>query len=132
MQFIIFLVEVIIILFYLDTEYKFSDDKYTSMPHEDYSAYYSFDVVDNEILTLSEAEEEEKMKIWKVSPIQYEVLDYFPQLEEMRETYRDRIVDDGLFKSKFENYMVELHQSYISGEIDADEFKQAFLNPPSL
>ena len=132
MRLIIFLSEVIIVLFYLDTEYQISDFKYTPMPHEDYSPYYSFDVVDNEILTLSSAKEEEKIKIWKASSIQYEVLEYFPQLEEMREIYRDRVVDDGLFKTKFENYMVELHECYISGEINADEFKKAFLNPPLL
>ncbi len=124
--------EVIAILFYLDSEYQISDFKYTPMPHEDYSAYSSFDVVDNEILTLSNAKEEDKIKIWKASSIQYEVLDSFPRMEEMVEVYRDRVVDSGLFKSKFENYIVELQECYISGEIDADEFKQAFLNPPSL
>ena len=132
MRLILFLAEVIAILFYLDSEYQISDFKYTPMPHEDYSAYSSFDVVDNEILTLSNAKEEDKIKIWKASSIQYEVLDSFPRMEEMVEVYRDRVVDDGLFKSKFENYIVELQECYISGEIDADEFKQAFLNPPSL
>ena len=132
MRLILFLAEVIAILFYLDSEYQISDFKYTPMPHEDYSAYSSFDVVDNEILTLSNAKEEDKIKIWKASSIQYEVLDSFPRMEEMVEVYRDRVVDSGLFKSKFENYIVELQECYISGEIDADEFKQAFLNPPSL
>ena len=132
MRLILFLSEVIAILFYLDSEYQISDLKYTPMPQEDYSTYYSFDVVDNEILTLSNAKEEEKFKIWKASSIQYEVLDYFPKLEEMKEIYRDRVVDDGLFKAKFENYMIELQESYISGEIDANGFKKAFLNPPSL
>ena len=132
MRLILFLSEVIAILFYLDSEYQISDLKYTPMPHENYSKYSSFDVVDNKILTLSNAKEEEKLKIWKASSIQYEVLDYFPKLEEMKEIYRDRVVDDGLFKAKFENYMIELQESYISGEIDADEFKKAFLNPPLL
>ena len=128
----LFLSEVIIVLFYLDSEYQISDLKFTSTPHENYSAYSSFDMVDNEILILSSAKEEDKIKIWKASSIQYEVLDSFPKLEEMKEIYRDRVVDDGLFKSKFENYMIELQECYISGEIDADEFKKAFLNPPSL
>ena len=132
MRLILFLAEVITILFYLDSEYQISNFKFTPMPHEDYSAYSSFDVVDNEILTLSNAKEKDKIKIWKASSIQYEVLDSFPRMEEMIEIYRDRVVDDGLFKSKFENYMIELQESYISGEIDADRFKQAFLNPPSL
>ena len=132
MRLILFLAEVIAILFYLDSEYQISNFKFTPMPHEDYSAYSSFDVVDNEILTLSNAKEEDKIKIWKASSIQYEVLDSFPRMEEMVEVYRDRVVDSGLFKSKFENYIVELQECYISGEIDADEFKQAFLNPPSL
>ncbi len=132
MQLMIFLIEVIVIMYYLDTEYKFSDYKYTPITHEKYSAYYSFDVVDNKILTLSLAKEEEKINIWKESSIQYEVLDYFPKIEEMKNVYHDRVVDNGLFKSKFENYMIELHERYISGEIDADEFKKAFLNPPSL
>ncbi len=132
MRLILFLAEVIAILFYLDSEYQISNFKFTPMPHEDYSAYSSFDVVDNEILTLSNAKEEDKIKIWKASSIQYEVLDSFPRMEEMVEIYRDRVIDNGLFKSKFENYMIELQESYISGEIDADRFKQAFLNPPSL
>ena len=132
MRLILFLAEVIAILFYLDSEYQISNFKFTPMPHEDYSAYSSFDVVDNEILTLSNAKEEDKIKIWKASSIQYEVLDSFPRMEEMVEIYRDRVIDNGLFKSKFENYIVELQECYISGEIDADEFKQAFLNPPSL
>ena len=132
MQLIIFLVEIIVIVFYIDIEYNLSDYKYTPIANEDYSSYYSFDIVDNKILTLSCAKEEEKINIWKASSIQYEVLDYFPKIEEMREIYRDRVVDDGLFKSKFENYMIELYESYICGEIDADEFKKAFLNPPSL
>ena len=114
-------------LFYLDSDFKF-----TSKHHEDYSAYYSFDVVDNEILTLSSAKEEEKIKIWKASSIKYEVLDSFPRMEEMIEIYRDRVVDDGLFKAKFENYMIELQDSYIRGNIDEEEFKKAFLNPPLL
>jgi len=132
MRLILFLAEVIAILFYLDSEYQISNFKFTSKPHEDYSAYSSFDVVDNEILTLSNAKEEDKIKIWKASSIQYEVLDSFPRMEEMVEIYHDRVIDNGLFKSKFENYMIELQESYISGEIDADRFKQAFLNPPSL
>ena len=132
MRLILFLAEVIAILFYLDSEYHISEFKYTPMPHEDYSTYSSFDIVDNEILILSNAKEKDKIKIWKASSIQYEVLDSFPRMEEMIEIYRDRIVDDGLFKSKFENYMIELQESYISGEINADRFKQAFLNPPLL
>ena len=131
MRLIVFLTEVIVVLFYLDSEYQISEFRYTPSSHEDYSAYYSFDIVDNKILTLSSAKENEKIKIWKASPIQFEVLEYFPKIEEMREIYRDRVVDNGLFKSKFENYMIELYESYICGEIDADEFKKAFLNPPS-
>ena len=131
MRLIIFLSEVIIVLFYLDTEYQVSDFKYTPTPHENYSAYYSFDVVDNEILTLCNAKEEEKIKIWKASPIQYEVLEYFPHIDEMIETYEDRVVDIGLFKKQFKQYIIKLHEAYISGEIDADKFQQAFLNPPN-
>ena len=130
MQSIIFLVEVIVILFYLDTEYQITDYKYTPTSKEDYSAYYSIDIVDNQILTLSSVKEEEKMKIWRASPLQYEVLDYFPKIEMMREVYNDRVVDSGLFKIKFERYMFELYDAYIGGELSSDEFKKMFLNPP--
>ena len=131
MQLVIFLVEVIVILFYLNSEDKITDYKYIiPIPHEDYSAYYSIDVVDNQILTLSSVEEEKKIKIWRASPLQQEVLDYFPKIEEMREVYNDRVVDNGLFKAKFESYMLELYDCYIGGEISSDEFKKMFLNPP--
>ena len=130
MQFMIFLVEVIVVLFYLNTKYQISDYKYTPIPHENYSEYYSLDVVDNEILTLSNLKENEKIKIWKASPLQYEVLDYFPKIEIMKEVYNDRVVDNGLFKAKFESYMLELYDCYICGEVSADEFKKKFLNPP--
>ncbi len=118
-----------VIAFYIDAVYDTSDSQLIIKEQETYSTYYSMDVIDNAILTLNDLPEETKIDIWKSSPIQEEVLESFPNMQRMQEIYEDRLVDNGKFKIAFLYYMKKLHNEYIAGEINADEFKELFLSP---
>jgi len=123
----ILILEIMIVILYIDIKYGTSNYKYIKSPKADYSAYYYIDVVNNEILSLKNVPEDMKIDVWKSSPIQYEVLDQFPNMQTMHEIYNDRVEDNGMFKKKFLDYMQNLQDSYIAGEINEEEFKELFL-----
>ena len=130
MKYLILLLESLIIVLYIDSKYK-TTTSFTQVNkgNQQYSSYYSLDLINNKILTLERIEEKDKSKIWNESFIKEEVLNAFPNMEVMKEIYNDRVTDNGLFKKKFFDYMVELQDCYIGGEIDEVGFKKAFLNP---
>lgn len=122
-----FILEVMVIVFYIDIKYGTSNYKYVKSSEADYSAYYYIDTVNNEILSLKNVPEQKKIEVWKSSPIQYEVLDHFPNMQAMHEIYNDRVEDNGIFKKDFLHYMQNLQDAYIAGEIDEEKFKKLFL-----
>ena len=131
MKHLIILLESLIIVLYIDSEYK-NTTIFTqlNLGEQKYTSYYSLDIIENKILTLENVQEKDKVQIWKDSFIKEEVLEFFPNMEVMKEVYNDRVSDNGVFKEKFFEYMVELQDSYIGGELDEEGFKKAFSNPP--
>jgi hypothetical protein len=129
MQYAIFILELIVIVFYVDVVYDTSNSQHVIQSNENYSAYYSLDVVDNTILTLNNLSEDTKINIWQSSPIQLEVLKHFPNMQRMQDIYKDRVIDNGEFKENFFNYMQELQDAFIAGEINEEEFCKRFLSP---
>lgn len=123
----IFIIEIILVIFYIDMKYGTSNSKYIQTSDADYSAYYYIDIVDNQILDLKKVPQEMKMDVWKSSPIQQEVLDYFPDMKAMHEVYNDRIEDDSAFKEKLLHKIEALQHAYIAGELNEKKFKESFL-----
>jgi len=130
MKFLIYVLETMIIIYYIDHNYGTTNYTYIKSNTPNYASYSYIDVVDNQILDLKNAPENCKFTIWKDSPIPKEVLSYFPNMESMQEVYADRVEDNGSFKKLFFSYMEELQFDYRAGDIDEIQFKNHFLNPP--
>jgi hypothetical protein len=130
MKFLIYLLELFIIVYYIDQTYGTTNYTSIQSSNANYSSYSYIDVVDNQILNLKNAPENIKFDIWKNSNIPEEVLSYFPHMEIMQEVYNDRVEDNGSFKKIFFNYMQDLQFDYQSGDIDNLQFKNNFLSPP--
>ncbi len=74
-----------------------------------------------------------KIKIWKNSTIKDEILDNFPNIEDISNDINRKIIDDNNFKEKLIDYIEYIQGKYLSGEITQDEFREAIENPdPSL
>ena len=130
MQYLILILELFLIVLYIDSKYKNTTTfTYFHLEEQKYNSYYSLDLIQNKILTLENIKEEDKLEVWHESFIKDEVLEFFPNMEVMKEVYNDRVSDNGLFKQKLFEYMLELQDAYITGEIDEEEFKKAFSNP---
>ncbi|CAA6810753.1 MAG: Unknown protein [uncultured Sulfurovum sp.] len=131
MKYLIFILELIVIVFYVDVSYGTSNSSVMKLDstNTEYTAYYSEDITNNTILILDNLPENLKLDIWKASPIETEVLSYFPNMQLMQEVYNNRVEDNGLFKSNFLDYMEELQHQYIAGSISEEEFKELFLSP---
>ena len=129
MQLIIFLVEIILIFFWLEIDKLPSNQ--TQEEQSQYSSYYSIDIVGDHILTLKNITQNEKLTIWKASALKDEMLSHFPNFNRMLDFFNNRVNDDGAFKKKFLEYMKDLHSEYITGNISKEEFKQGIINPPN-
>jgi len=130
LQYLILILESFLIVLYIDSKYKDTTTfTYFHLEEQKYNSYYSLDLIQNKILTLENIKEEDKLEVWHESFIKDEVLEFFPNMEVMKEVYNDRVSDNGLFKQKLFEYMLELQDAYITGEIDEEEFKKAFSNP---
>jgi len=130
LKYLIIIIETALIALYIDFKNSnLSVYTYLSLEENYNSSHYQFDIIDNKILTLENVAEDQKIKVWKESFIKEEILDFFPNMEIMKEIYNDRVTDDGLFKERFLEYMIELQDSYIAGEIEEEGFKKAFSNP---
>ncbi len=131
MQMIIFLIEVSLIFLLIDMdslEYKSTDKK-----ENQYSSYYSLNDSGENILLLTKISQNEKIKIWKNSTIKDEILDNFPNIEDISNDINRKIIDDNNFKEKLIDYIEYIQGKYLSGEITQDEFREAIENPdPSL
>ena len=146
MKFLLFFLEIIVVLSFLKTYYNISlkdilhehlnlnsnETLYTSKLIEPtYSSYYAEDIIGNDVLLLDDLSNKKKLAIWKNTDTKNEVLEFFPNLEIMKNTFDNKVEDNGKFKRYFLDYMEEIHFKYISGEISSREFKESILNPPS-
>jgi len=130
MKFLIYMLESMIIIYYIDQNYGTTNYSYIKSNTSSYSSYSYIDVVDNQILNLKDAPENIKFDIWKNSSTPEEVLSFFPHMETMQEVYNDRVEDNGSFKALFFDYMQNLQFDYRAGDIDEVQFKNSFLEPP--
>ena len=130
MKFLIYMLESMIIIYYIDQNYGTTNYSYIKSDTSSYSSYSYIDVVDNQILNLKDAPENIKFDIWKNSSTPEEVLSFFPHMETMQEVYNDRVEDNGSFKALFFDYMQNLQFDYRAGDIDEVQFKNSFLEPP--
>ena len=126
MQLIIFLVEIILIFFWLEMDSLPSNN--TPKEQSYYSSYCSIDVVGDHILTLKNITQNEKITIWKASTLKDEMLSHFPNFNQMLDFFNSRVQDEGTFKKKFLEYLEDLHAEYITGNINKEEFKQGIID----
>jgi len=131
MVYLIFLLEVMFIVFWVDIDYHTSNYSYIQNIPNHYNSYYSVDVVGNSILILKDISENEKIDLWKESYIKKEMLSYFPDIQLMQMFFKDRIEDNGKFKSSFLHYMTTVYNEYIAGNLTKEGFEKAISNPPS-
>jgi len=139
----LFFIQVALLLSYLKTEYHISlkdiihehislePTQMTSFNEPTYTAYYSEDILGDDILLLDNLPEKKKLEIWKNTSTKNKIIDYFPKMEMMKMAFINNIEDNGNFKVNFLAYMEEQHLKYIAGEISSEEFKESILNPSS-
>ena len=143
MKLLLFFLQIALLLSYLKTEYHISlrdilhdhislePTQMTLLNEPTYTAYYSEDILGDEVLLLDNLPEKKKLEIWKNTSTRYKVIDYFPKMELMKMAFINNVEDNGAFKIKFLEYMEEQHLNYIAGEITSKEFKESILNPSS-
>ena len=143
MKLILFFIQVALLLSYLKTEYHISlkdiihehislePTQMTSFNEPTYTAYYSEDILGDDILLLDNLPEKKKLEIWKNTSTKNKIIEYFPKMEMMKMAFINNIEDNGNFKINFLEYMEEQHLKYIAGEISSEEFKESILNPSS-
>jgi len=144
MKLMLFFLQVALILSYLKTEYHISlkkilnknisletTNKMAYLNEPIYSAYYSEDILGDNILLLDNLPEKKKLEIWKNTSTKNKIIEYFPKMEIMKMAFNNSIEDNGKFKVNFLAYMEEQHFKYLSGEISSEEFKESILNPSS-
>ncbi|SFV58012.1 hypothetical protein MNB_SV-14-129 [hydrothermal vent metagenome] len=130
MQLIVFLVEVILIFFYLQWEEL---GQLIEPSNEQYSSYYSTDIIGNDILKFSiSMKEKDKLAVLKKSELINEVIKYIPKIDVMSEIFRNGIEDESDFKDNFIEYMESLHFKYLGEEITIEEFQELVKNPRDI
>jgi len=130
MQLVVFLIEIILIFFYLEWE----KSGYLIEPtNQEYSSYYSTDIIGNDILEFPILmKENEKISVLKESELMNELIKYVPKIEVMSEIFRNGIDDKSEFKEDFVAYMESLHFKYLGEEITIEEFKECVSNPRNI
>jgi len=129
MQLIIFLVEVILIFFYLTLE---DPDSFINTFKEQ-DNYNTKDTLGNAILTFPlDMDENKKLIIIKKSKLLEKIIEYSPNIEVMAEIFQNGIEDRSDFKQEFINYIKCRHWQYIGGEINKDKFQEFISNPQNL
>jgi len=130
MYLVVFFVEVILIFFYL--EWKKVD--YIIEPsNQQYSSYYSTDIIGNDILVFNDLmKEKEKISVLKESELMNEVIKYVPKIEIMSEIFINGVNDKSSFKKDFINYMESLHFQYLGEEISIELFREHLSNPQNI
>jgi len=130
MYLVVFLVEVILIFFYLEWE---KVDYLIEPSNEQYSSYYSTDILGNDILVFNDLmKEKEKISVLKESELMNEVIKYVPKIEIMSEIFRNGVSDKSSFKEDFVTYMEYLHFQYLGEEITIEVFRERLSNPNDI
>jgi hypothetical protein len=130
MQLTVFLVEIILIFFYLQWEKA----GYLIEPsQEQYSSYYSTDIIGNDILEFpNRMKENEKLSVLKESDLMEELVKYVPKIDIMSEIFRNGVNDESDFKEDFVSYMESLHFQYLGEEISIEIFRERLANPQNI
>ncbi len=130
MQLIVFLIEIILIFFYLQWEEL---NQFLEPQNEQYSSYYSTDIIGNDILEFSiSVKEKEKITVLKESELINEIIKYIPKIDIMSEIFRNGVNDESSFKEDFISYMEALHFQYLGEEITIEEFRELIKNPKNI
>lgn len=130
MQLTIFFVEVILLFFYLEWD---KVDNFIESPKDEYSSYYSKDIIGNEIIEFSSIENEsKKIKVLKESELIDKIVNHTPKIEIMSDILRDGVEDKSSFTDDFIEYMKSLHFKYLGQEITIDEFRESIKNPRNI
>lgn len=130
MYLVVFFVEVIVIFFYLEWQ---KVDYLIEPSNEQYSSYYSTDIIGNDILLFNDLmNEKEKISVLKESELMREVIKYVPRIEIMSEIFRNGVNDESGFKEDFVTYMEYLHFQYLGEEITIELFRERLSNPNDI
>jgi len=126
----VFLIEVILIFFYLSWE----ENGYLLEPsNESYSSYYTQDIIGNNILKFStDIQHQEKLNILKNSELMKRIIKQIPNVEAMSEIFEYGVEDESGFKEVFLEYMECRHREYIGVEITEEAFREFIKNPQKL
>ena len=86
---------------------------------------YGVNEYGEEILLLDKFRENEKKMVWEKSIFHEEMLNLFPQFEEMRQLVQERVKESGTFKDRLIEHINSIENEYIAGELDAKSAKKA-------
>ena len=86
---------------------------------------YSVNSIGDEILLLNDFSESQKKNIWMNSSLKIEMLDFFPDFTSMKVLVEERVMDDGIFKSKLLEHLSNTEIQYIGGVMDGQSAKAA-------
>lgn len=86
---------------------------------------YSVNSTGDEILLLNNFSESQKKNIWMNSSLKTEMLDFFPDFTSMKVLVEERVIDDGIFKSKLLEHLSNTEIQYIGGVMDGQSAKAA-------
>ena len=133
MQLVVFLVEIILIYFWLEYDSLKHNFNFMPEPTAQYQSHDSIDMKGSATLLLNAVSATEKLNIWQQSSLRDEMLSHFPNLHEMSMSVNSGIIDGEEFKEKFIAYLEYVNGEYLSGGITTDEYREAIENPnPSL
>ena len=85
--------------------------------------FHQKDVVGQTILVFSDNSCEEKIGVWKRSPLHQEFMDFFPNFSEMKAFINDRIVDAD-FQQRLTKKVNGVEDAFFSGEITQEQAKE--------
>jgi len=100
MQIIIFLIEIIIVFYFLEMD-KIDNILKPSQKQERHICNLSINENGEELLLLNGVSENEKIIMWQNSPIKKEIIEfYFPNMQKIYSEIENRVIDDGEFKDR--------------------------------
>lgn len=108
----------------VDTSYS---SKKMSHAKEEYSQLYTVNMYGEMTLVLTGLSERKKIKIWKESLLLEEMLKLFPNFTDMKRVVENRLVDDGSFKDKLLEKIMNIEDRYIGG-LETGESARASLS----
>jgi len=86
---------------------------------------YGMNEYGEEILLLDKFRENEKKMVWEKSIFHEEMLNLFPQFEEMRRLVQERVEESGTFKKRLLEHINAIENEYVAGQLDAKSAQKA-------